>query len=62
MKIDFYKHNLEDIDRQECMNVLHSLFLTTGEVVSRFEKAFSQYTGNEYVVGVNSCTDALFWR
>ncbi len=60
MKIDFYKHNLEDIDRQECMNVLHSLFLTTGEVVSRFEKAFSQYTGNEYVVGVNSCTDALF--
>lgn len=59
MKIDFYKHNLSEEDKQECLKVLSSLFITTGSVVSDFEEKFAAYTGNKYAVGVNSCTDAL---
>lgn len=60
MKIDFYKHNLTNEDKRECRNVLDSLFITTGTLVSEFEKKFSLYSKNEYTVGVNSCTDALY--
>ncbi|MCX8009128.1 MAG: DegT/DnrJ/EryC1/StrS family aminotransferase [Patescibacteria group bacterium] len=60
MKIDFYKHNLNRRDKKECMNILNSIFLTTGSFVNEFEKKFASYTGNEFAVGVTSCTDALF--
>lgn len=60
MKIDFYKHNLNQQDIRECQKVLRSLFLTTGSYVSEFETKFATFTGNAYAVGVNSCTDALF--
>jgi len=60
MKIDFYKHNLTAQDRQECMSVLRSLFLTTGSSVSLFEEKFAGFTENAYAVGVGSCTDALY--
>ncbi len=60
MHIDFYKHNLSEEDKQECLAVLNSLFITTGSRVNEFEEKFATYTGNEYAVGVNSCTDALF--
>lgn len=59
-KIEFYKHNLTKKDRLEVEKVLHSLFLTTGEQVKFFEKKFAQYLGIEHVIGVTSCTDALF--
>lgn len=59
MIIDFYKHNLTDEDKQECMKVLNSLFLTTGDVVKEFEKKFSQYLSLPYTVGITSCTQAL---
>jgi len=42
------------------MDVLNSLFLTTGDAVKTFEQKFAQYLGAKYVVGVTSCTDALF--
>lgn len=60
MHIDFYKHNLTYEDMNECQNVLNSLFLTTGSLVSEFETKFAEYTKNEFAIGVNSCTDALF--
>src|SRR5688572_1568198 len=60
MKVDFYRHNLNQEDIDECVKVFKSLFLTTGTVVAEFEKKFAAYTGNTYAVGVNSCTDALF--
>jgi dTDP-4-amino-4,6-dideoxygalactose transaminase len=60
MKVDFYKHNLNQEDKLECMNVLNSLFLTTGEYVGEFEEKFAKFTGNKYAVGVSNCTDALF--
>jgi len=60
MKVDFYKHNINVQDKRECLKVLSSMFLTTGSVVAEFEKKFAKYTNNEYTIGVNSCTDALF--
>src|SRR3990167_507916 len=59
-KIEFYRHNLNNKDIKECIRVLNSIFLTTGEVVKEFEKKFARYIGAKYCVGVSSCTDALF--
>lgn len=59
-KIEFYRHNLSATDKKECLKVLNSIFLTTGEVVKKFEKKFADYVGAKYCIGVSSCTDALF--
>ena len=59
MKIEFYKHNVDQQDIDNVVKVLNSLFLTHGEVVEDFENRFSQYLGCKYTVGVNSCTAAL---
>lgn len=59
-KIEFYKHNLNSKDKQELLETLNSLFLTTGEKVKEFETMFARYLGSKYSVGVTSCTEALF--
>jgi len=59
MKVEFYKHNIGQQDIDNVVEVLNSLFLTTGEVVSQFEDRFSRYLGSRYTVGVTSCTAAL---
>jgi dTDP-4-amino-4,6-dideoxygalactose transaminase len=59
MKIEFYKHNIDQEDIDNVVKVLNSLFLTHGAVVEDFENRFSRYLGCEYTVGVNSCTAAL---
>lgn len=59
-KIEFYKHNLDEADKNECRKVLDSLFLTTGDVVKTFEKKFADYLRVPYAVAVTSCTEALF--
>ena len=59
-KIEFYRHNLTQKDKDECLDVLSSIFLTTGEVVKKFESNFAKYVRARYAVGVSSCTDALF--
>ena len=59
-KIEFYRHNLTKEDKEECLKVLNSIFLTTGEVVKEFEKNFANYLQAKYAIGVSSCTDALF--
>jgi dTDP-4-amino-4,6-dideoxygalactose transaminase len=59
MKIEFYKHNISPADREQLLKVLDSIFITTGPIVSQFEKKFAQYTGNQYAVAVMSCTHAL---
>lgn len=60
MKVEFYKHNIEPADKAEVMNVLDSLFLTTGAQVGQFEKKFAAYLNARYAVGLTSCTEALF--
>jgi dTDP-4-amino-4,6-dideoxygalactose transaminase len=59
MKVEFYRHAIEQQDIDNVINVLSSLILTTGEVVDKFEKDFSHYVGCKYTVGMNSCTAAL---
>jgi dTDP-4-amino-4,6-dideoxygalactose transaminase len=59
MRIEFHKHNISQQDIDNATQVLHSIFLTTGEQVGEFEKNFSQYLGCRYTVGVTSCTAAL---
>ncbi|MBZ0156998.1 MAG: DegT/DnrJ/EryC1/StrS family aminotransferase [Alphaproteobacteria bacterium] len=59
MKIEFFRHNIgkEDIDRT--VEVLHSIFLTTGSVVGELESGLAAYLDVPYAIGVTSCTAAL---
>lgn len=59
MKIEFYRHSLNDLDKQEVARVLDSIFLSLGERTKVFENKFATYLGRKHVVGVNSCTAAL---
>lgn len=59
MKVEFFRHNLEESDIENFAGVLKSVFLTTGPVTAEFERKFSQYVGLKETVGVNSCTAAL---
>ena len=59
MRVEFFRHNLEESDIKSCAGVLRSVFLTTGPVTAEFEKKFAQYVGLKETVGVNSCTAAL---
>lgn len=59
MKIEFFKHNIEQDDIKRSVDVLNSIFLTTGQVVSEFENAFAAYLKARHAVGVTSCTAAL---
>lgn len=60
MKIEFYRHNLNNDDKKEAQRILDSLFLTTGDSVAEFENKLAKYTFNKYALGVTSCTEALF--
>lgn len=60
MRIDFYKHNLDESDKNELRKVLDSLFLTTWDIVKVFEDKLASYTWNKYWVWIKSCTSALF--
>lgn len=59
MKVEFYKHNLGDEEKQKLLECVDSLFLTTGSYVSEFEEKLALYTGNDYAIGLTSCTAAL---
>ena len=59
MKVEFFRHNLDEQDIDNVTNVLKSVFLTTGHVVKDFEDKFSAYLSCRNVIGVTSCTAAL---
>ena len=59
MRIEFYRHNITDADIDQAQKVLKGIFLTTGEEVGEFEKAFAAYLGAKACIGVMSCTAAL---
>lgn len=58
-RVEYFKHNLEAVDKAELMKVLDTVFLTTGAVTKTFEEQFAQYLGVKHAVGVMSCTHAL---
>jgi len=59
MKIEFFRHNINNRDIQNAVKTLKSIFLTTGNIVNEFERKFSRYLGVKHTVGVNSGTAAL---
>jgi len=59
MKIEFFKHNIDELDISRVAEVLKSVFLTTGSVVEDFERNFSSYLNISHTIAVTSCTAAL---
>lgn len=59
MRIEFFKHNINDEDMKRVSEVLESIFLTTGKVTEEFEKKLAAYLEAGNVIGVTSCTAAL---
>ena len=59
MKVEFYKHNICQEDRDEVNRVLHSLFLTKGPVTAAFEEKFAAFLGTNRALAVSSCTGAM---
>jgi dTDP-4-amino-4,6-dideoxygalactose transaminase len=58
-KIEFFKHNLTKDDIAFANQVMRSIFLTTGPMVTKFEKKFAKYLNIAEAVGLTSCTGAL---
>jgi dTDP-4-amino-4,6-dideoxygalactose transaminase len=59
-----WRYPLSDIDlgkeeEKEVLKVLRSRWLSTGPMTERFEKAFSEYLGGGYAIGVSNGTAAL---
>lgn len=59
MKIEFYRHNIDEDDITRVNQVLRSIFLTTGDQVKEFEDKLAAYLKIKYAVGLTSCTAAL---
>ena len=59
MKVEFFRHNINEEDIALATEVLHSIFLTTGPMTARFEKRFAAYMCIAEAVGTSSCTGAL---
>ncbi|GAB6037346.1 DegT/DnrJ/EryC1/StrS family aminotransferase [Fundidesulfovibrio butyratiphilus] len=59
MRVEFYRHSLDEADKKNVMATLDSVFLSTGPQCAAFEKKFSAYTGLGHVAPVSSCTAAL---
>lgn len=59
MKIEFYRHSIDQSDIERLQNVLKSIFITTGEVVRTFENELQAYVDAKNAIGVTSCTAAL---
>ena len=60
MAVDFYRHSLGEEEKAAVAAVLDSLFLTTGQTVYDFEKAFEQFLGVPAVVATVHCTCLLY--
>ena len=59
-KVEFYRHHLEQEEIDSITAALGGIFLTAGPLTRRFEAEFADYLGCRAVVGVYSCTSALF--
>ena len=59
MKVEFFRHGIEEEELARLREVLGSLFITTGKPVYRFEDDFAGYLGLPHTVAVTSCTAAM---
>ncbi|MBI5532833.1 MAG: DegT/DnrJ/EryC1/StrS family aminotransferase [Deltaproteobacteria bacterium] len=58
-KVEFYRHDLGDVELESLKKTIGSVFLTTGPRTAEFERALGEYLGVPHVIGVSSCTDGL---
>ena len=56
MKVEFYKHNIDEKEKKSVLETLDSIFLTTGPRTGEFEEKFSKYLSINHCVGVSSWT------
>ena len=59
MKIDLFKTRISEESISNVAEVLRSGWIGLGPKTAEFEKAFAEYVGAKYCVGLNSCTSAL---
>ncbi len=59
IKVEFYKHNINEADIAKASEVMRQSFLSSGNVVEEFEDRLAEYLGVKYAVAVSSCTAAL---
>jgi dTDP-4-amino-4,6-dideoxygalactose transaminase len=59
MKVEFYRHQLGEANLKRFAQVMHTIFLTTGDEVALFEQKFADFLGEKYVVGLTSATAGL---
>ena len=59
MKIPMSSPDLNDIDRQAVIDVIHTPNLSMGQCILDFEQAFCDQTGRKHAIGVNSGTAGL---
>ncbi|MDP2922433.1 MAG: DegT/DnrJ/EryC1/StrS family aminotransferase [Candidatus Omnitrophota bacterium] len=59
MRVEFFKHSINERDIKRVEKILKTIFLTTGDEVEQFENNFAKYLGSSNAIGVTSCTAAL---
>ncbi len=59
MKVEFYRHNIGEAEKERLLTALDSTFLTTGEVTYEFERNLASYLEIPATIGLMSCTAAL---
>lgn len=59
MKVEFFKHNVDEADIANVAEAMRGRFLTTGERVSRFEADLARWAGRRLAVGLTSGTAGL---
>lgn len=59
MKVEFYRHNIGQAEKERVLAALDSIFLTTGEITTEFEQNLANYLGITATIGLMSCTAAL---
>ncbi len=59
-RVEFFRHALRESDVEALAEVVRGVFLTTGPRTAELERALAEHLGVAEVVGVSSCTAALF--
>jgi dTDP-4-amino-4,6-dideoxygalactose transaminase len=59
LKVEFYRHNLGEDEKNKVLECLDGIFLTTGPYVDEFEKKFAEYLRIKHAVALTSCTGAI---
>ena len=64
MKVDFYRHNLDDECIASLVGAAKQVFISTGPKTQEFEAAFASYLNLPHAIGTMSCTHSLYlaWR